>query len=244
MKSKKLFSSLIGITASFCLTVAPLSASAQENNQSSSNSLRGDVNSDGVIDSKDAVTVLQHFASVLVGKDALITDTAKGDLNADNLIDSKDAVCILQFYAESIVSSDFSSVNVIDSTTWNNHKYLLCNGLNSGISAMAYCYEQGGYLACIDDESENDFLYKWISSKDCKNTYFGYTDTFSEGNWIWLNGSSSYSNWHKNEPNSENSDEDFAMFYWKFKDGTWNDGDFGKNTNNGGGDTTFICEIG
>ena len=32
------------------------------------------------------------------------------------------------------------------------------------------------------------------------------------------------------------------MFYYKFPDGTWNDGDFGNLTV--GKDTTFICEWG
>ena len=66
---------------------------------------------------------------------------------------------------------------------------------------------------------------------------FGYTDTVAEGEWEWSNGEvSTYSNWHSGEPNSENSGEDYAEFYYKFTDGTWNDGDFDTRV--------FICEWG
>ena len=68
------------------------------------------------------------------------------------------------------------------------------------------------------------------------------SDSQDEGNWNWIDGTSvKYLNWHSpNEPNSENQGEDYAMFYYKYPDGTWNDGDFGGSTVNGGVD--YICE--
>lgn len=51
---------------------------------------------------------------------------------------------------------------------------------------------------------------------------------------MWDNGEvSSYTNWHAEEPNNDNLDENFAMYYFKFSDGSWNDGDFGKQTDRG-----------
>ena len=47
-------------------------------------------------------------------------------------------------------------------------------------------------------------------------------------------------NWHPGEPNQENTNEDYAMFFYKFSDGTWNDGDFGANAPNE--PIAIICE--
>jgi hypothetical protein len=96
-------------------------------------------------------------------------------------------------------------------------------------------------MATISSAGENSFLYNYIISKGYKSAYFGYSDAAVEGKWKWCTSENiTYTNWHSGEPNAENSDEDYAMFYWKYSDGTWNDGDFGGNTNNGG--SAFICE--
>ena len=80
-----------------------------------------------------------------------------------------------------------------------------------------------------------------MKSKGYSSAYFGLSDVAQEGTWNWVNGDAvTYTNWASGEPNGENSREDYAMFYWKFTDGKWNDGDFGGRTNNGG--TAFICE--
>ena len=74
-----------------------------------------------------------------------------------------------------------------------------------------------------------------------ESAYFGLSDSVEEGSWVWVNGETAdYLNWHSGEPNGESSSEDYAMFYYKYDDGAWNDGDFGRNTANGG--IAFICE--
>ena len=71
----------------------------------------GDVNYDGVIDSKDAVLVLKSYAEELVnGKSTIDVDT--GDVNGDKKADSKDAVIILKYYAEKLASG--SSISMAD----------------------------------------------------------------------------------------------------------------------------------
>ena len=108
-------------------------------------------------------------------------------------------------------------------------------------SAEEYCRSVGGHLAVISSEEENNALFALMVERGYKNAYFGYTDRENEGNWHWIDGyTSDYVNWASIEPNSDNSHEDYAMFYWKYPDGKWNDGDFGRNTVNG--DTVFICE--
>ncbi len=108
-------------------------------------------------------------------------------------------------------------------------------------AAMQYCEDKGGYLATITSQEENDFLYDYITKNKCLSAYFGLSDSVTEGDWQWGNGeTSSYTNWHSGEPNSKNSNEDFAMYYYKYPDGTWNDGDFREE--NGG--RAFLCEWG
>ena len=88
------------------------------------------------------------------------------------------------------------------------------------------CEWKGGHLAVIESQAENDYLYAAMKQKGYENACFGYSDKETGGSWKWVNGvQSSYINWHSGEPNNQNGDEDYAMFYQKFDDGTWNDGD-------------------
>lgn len=107
--------------------------------------------------------------------------------------------------------------------------------------ANKYCELRGGHLATITSKEENELLFDAMMSNGIKSAYFGLTDKDNENNWKWSNGEPvEYTNWHSGEPNGENSNEDYAMFYWKYTDGTWNDGDFSTGTNQGG--HVFICE--
>jgi hypothetical protein len=99
-------------------------------------------------------------------------------------------------------------------------------------------------IVTITSPQEDKFVYSYLMNNfDYESAYFGFTDENEEGTWVWDNGEeSSYTNWHYGEPNSENPEEDYAMYYYKFSDGTWNDGDFGNKTVNSG--RVFICEWG
>lgn len=81
------------------------------------------------------------------------------------------------------------------------------------------CEWKGGHLAVIESQAENDYLYAAMKQKGYENACFGYSDKETEGSWKWVNGvQSSYINWHSGEPNNQNGDEDYAMFYQKFDD--------------------------
>ena len=133
-----------------------------------------------------------------------------------------------------------------DATEFNGHFYYVYNldTVSTWNEAKQYCENQGGYLATITSPEENEFVYSYLKSNfGYESAYFGFTDQDEEGIWVWDNGEvSSYTNWHSGEPNGENPNEDFAMFYYKYSDGTWNDGDFGQRTVNSG--VVFICEWG
>ena len=133
-----------------------------------------------------------------------------------------------------------------EASEFNEHFYYVYNldTVNTWEEAKQYCKDQGGYLATITSPEENEFVYSYLKNNfGYESAYFGFTDQDEEGNWVWDNGEiSSYTNWHSGEPNGENPNEDFAMFYYKYSDGTWNDGDFEKRTVNSG--VVFICEWG
>lgn len=84
--------------------------------------------------------------------------------------------------------------------------------------AVQYCVDQNGYLATITSEEENEFLFSYMTQEGYKSAYFGLSDAVSERNWVWNNGEEvSYINWNRNEPNAKNANEDYAMFYYKFR---------------------------
>ena len=121
------------------------------------------------------------------------------------------------------------------------HRYQFIEAGNMEFEEVVeFCKSLGGYLATISSEIENEFLYKMMKENGFSNTYFGYSDAEEEGIWKWLNGENSfYENWAEGEPN-DSWGEDYAMFYYQFTDGKWNDGNFGNGTLND--DKVFICE--
>lgn len=137
-----------------------------------------------------------------------------------------------------------------DSVEYQGHYYYLydIDEISNYEEALKYCQDRNGYLATITTQEENDFLYNYIKEQGYESAYFGLSNSEEEGNWKWCNGEPvSYTNWCNGEPNNgqENSivrDENYAMLYEKNSDGTWNDGDFSDNTENGG--KAFICEWG
>lgn len=130
-----------------------------------------------------------------------------------------------------------------DALYYNGHYYAVFNLHSGWEEAKAYCESLGGYLATITSQEENDAVFEYMTDQGYDSAYFGYTDEETEGTWKWVNGEKSdYTNWNPGEPNAENSKEDYAMFYYKYPEGTWNDGDFGGSTV--GNDRAFICEWG
>lgn len=124
---------------------------------------------------------------------------------------------------------------------FNHDKYMFCNieTITTWEEAEAYCESLGGHLAIITSEEENEFLYQLMLDEGYNSAYFGLIDSYEEGSWVWVDGTlPSYTNWHLDEPSA--TYEHYGMFYYLFTDGTWNDGDFGNLTINGG--RVFICE--
>ena len=128
-----------------------------------------------------------------------------------------------------------SKITSAPPTSYNGNVYQVFSGAaDSWEEAKAYCESLGGHLAVISSQEENDYLYQYITENGYTGAYFGLADPFQSGNWIWVNGTSNFTNWHKGEPSD--MDEPYGMFFYEFEDGTWNDAKWGDNTE------AFICE--
>ena len=147
-----------------------------------------------------------------------------------------------QAYAR-CVNAVIADIESRKEATFNGHRYRVFNEALTWTEAQAYCEGLGGHLATLTSTEENDYVYQLVRNAGYTSAYFGFTDCDVEGTWVWITGEpTSFTNWHSGEPNNDNgsANEDFAMFYYKYSDGSWNDGDFGGSTENGG--TAFICE--
>jgi tetratricopeptide (TPR) repeat protein len=105
----------------------------------------------------------------------------------------------------------------------NNHYYLYSGNstdpmLRTWRGAYDACIALGGYLATIQDESENAFVFALTSETD--QTWLGASDDAQEGKWTWVTGEPwEYTNWDAGEPNAYS-----GANYLTFKFGpTWND---------------------
>ena len=166
--------------------------------------------------------------------------------NCDQLTIYSDTGSYAEIYANEngipFVASGGSDIPS-DAGLYNGHYYYVFNLEKDWAQANAYCESRGGYLATITSQEENEFIFKYMKDSGFTSAYFGFTDEITEGEWRWVTGEPVvYTNWASGEPNSENSNEDYAMFYYKFTTGKWNDGNFGINA--AGNTTAFICEWG
>ena len=143
---------------------------------------------------------------------------------------------------------------------YNGHTYAFYDASRYGFTSYdevsAFCHEQGGHLAVINDRAENSYLYDLMEANYKITVFFGYTDKDQEGTWAWDGDNSDYENWTRTgdwylPDNGEswgggewkNGGEDYAEFNYDRdtnwgapNDTTWNDAAFMENT------TIFFCE--
>lgn len=126
-----------------------------------------------------------------------------------------------------------------DAVEFNGHYYYLydLDTVTTWEEAKEYCESQGGYLATITSQEEDEFLYSYITDMGLDSVLFGLSDIDQENVWTWVTGEPfSYENWAPREPNHQGGYEHYGMYYEKNKDGTWNDGS--------GKTCPFLCEWG
>ncbi|MFK8005988.1 MAG: HYR domain-containing protein [Saprospiraceae bacterium] len=108
---------------------------------------------------------------------------------------------------------------------FGDSKYYISNDVSRPVDAQAVAELEGGYLAVISSQEENDFIQQNISEM----TYIGLNDFDVEGNLVWVNGEAlTYDNINPCGFCNENSDDmDFViMAPW---DGAWSFSNFYNN---------------
>lgn len=122
----------------------------------------------------------------------------------------------------------------------NNHAYQRFDTKKAWTNARLSCESQGGYLATITSQSENDWIVKeLITTAKASSIWIGGTDAAAEGNWKWRNGEEwGYTNWHTGEPNNAGN-ENVLTIYAPY--GTWNDWG-AKNSRGTLNRAAYICE--
>ena len=114
---------------------------------------------------------------------------------------------------------------------FNNHFYYKFNTPTSWIEAEEISRANGGYLVCIDNQSENDFI--WNSFEG--NKWIGYYDSTGNEDNLWVNGqNTNYENWRSatGEPNTQPGEPYTHMSICFFGSaGNWVD--LGNISNNG-----------
>ena len=165
----------------------------------------------------------------------IIVDRSKDEVfeTTEEAIETEITEVDLVSYTE---TTEFTAnVNVLN---YNGHSYACYYGCATWEEASELCKTQGGYLAVINSQEENDVLFTFTRSLGYDNVYIGLSDSLNEGEWEWVTGDAlDYTNWNLGEPNAFTDSEDYAVFA---DDGTWNDGEFTPRIENGL--VCFICE--
>lgn len=109
----------------------------------------------------------------------------------------------------------------------NDHYYYIYPAYGSWEEAKEYCESLGGHLASITSREEDEEVFRYMNEMGYESAYFGLSDEVSEGDWQWVNGEESdYMNWADGEPNGQYGVEFYAMYYYVYDEGGWNDGSF------------------
>ena len=91
-------------------------------------------------------------------------------------------------------------------------------------------------MAVINDEEENETVYKYMIAMGYEQVFFGLTFSPGKDDWVYLDGDTSdYRDWGYNsegvkEPNNAEGWEYHAQFDANMQDGHWNDAKYGANT--------------
>ena len=121
----------------------------------------------------------------------------------------------------------------------NNNDYQRIDTAMDWHSAKSYCESQGGHLATITSQQENDFIgQNFIVTGLYQHLWLGATDEVSQGRWKWVTGENwAYTYWNNGEPNGGTSENCLEMREYAHDDRmyVWNDYPSSR-------ELSFVCE--
>jgi hypothetical protein len=99
----------------------------------------------------------------------------------------------------------------------------LCFAARTWNEAEADCVAQGGHLASVHDQVEQDYIAQAAFAVLGGDWWLGLSDQAQEGQYVWTDGTSTnYTNWMEGEPNNwEGSENCIHLVDWA--GGAWND---------------------
>ena len=161
---------------------------------------------------------------------------------------------VVTFYYESTAISEESNLYSIptDAVAYGGHHYFIFSDKKcTWEEAFSQCQAMGGYLAVINDASENEFLYQCVVDGGYEQAFFGLS--LQGDDWEYIDGHSfDFEDWgynSKEQKQPNNGDEGFThvCLDTNMHDGHWSDSAFGKHTYTSTGKRygdiyTFICE--
>lgn len=205
---------------------------------------------------EDQLEILKAVSEIVISSQSEIENIPSEEATSEPEIEHSNSIVAQEMSAvDKAKKYQEYFVNGMEPLEYNGHAYAIIDyedipGLNKIIPSFEEWEELAnymeGYLAVIEGENENEFIYdEVLGSQGFTGAFFGYTDRDNEGEWNWVNGSTStYTNWNQREdaskeiyvqPNNGSSsqnkiEENYAEFYRATADGTWNDARPGENT--------------
>jgi len=113
----------------------------------------------------------------------------------------------------------------------NQHYYERISNTITWDTASANATSNGGYLATLTSQEENDFIVTSYGGSNISGFHIGGTQPAGSqepgGGWQWVTGETwSYTNWNGGEPNDGAGVfplENRLQYAWNAGNGTWND---------------------
>ncbi|MBN3290609.1 CLC4E protein, partial [Polypterus senegalus] len=98
--------------------------------------------------------------------------------------------------------------------------YYLSTDQRNWTNSKMYCESQQAHLVIIEDQKEQDFIYKLVKNKE---VWLGFSDLETEGTWVWVDGlpRKEVTFWNEGEPNNSDMNEDCGSM--RPESATWND---------------------
>jgi len=137
-----------------------------------------------------------------------------------------------------------------DSTTLinpsNEHSYKRFDTAETWSQAKNACANQGGYLATITSQNENDWVWSKFGASTgvyegaYKGFWLGGSDATTEGQWTWITGELwNYSNWDTGQPDNASGRGQSYTVMWNYNvEGSWDDGGLPYTDPK----TSYLCE--